>query len=163
MDFFSKVGNTISSKSKDVAKKAKEIAEVTNISSQIASKENSIRTLYTEIGKIVYGNYKEDKQEEVIDKFTAIDTYLDEIAALQVQMKAIKGIQVCPGCGSEVDIASDFCPKCGAKMPEKVEPVADDFEEAAEDATAEAADDATAEAADDADEAADEAGETTEE
>lgn len=134
MDFFNKVGSTISSKSKDAAKKAKEIAELTNMKSQVAAKENAIRALYTEIGKIVYGNYKDDKQEEVIDKFTAIDTYLEEIEAIKVQMKALKGIQVCDACGAEVDINSDFCPKCGAKMPEKVvEEVAEDFtEEAAE-------------------------------
>lgn len=153
MDFFNKVGNTISTKSKDVAKKAKEIAEITNLSSQVASKENSIRALYTEIGKIVYGNYKDDKQEEVIDKFTAIDTYLEEIDALKVQMKALKGIQVCDTCGAEVDINSDFCPKCGAKMPEKVveevveeavettEEVVEEVEEAVEEAVTETTED----------------------
>jgi hypothetical protein len=43
MDFFNKVGSTISSKSKDVTKKAKELAEIAKLTGQIAEKEESGR------------------------------------------------------------------------------------------------------------------------
>lgn len=46
MDFFNKVGSTISSKSKDVTKKAKELAEIAKLTGQIAEKEESVKGAY---------------------------------------------------------------------------------------------------------------------
>ena len=43
MDFFNKVGSSISNKSKNVAKKAKELAEISSLNSQINTQEEIIR------------------------------------------------------------------------------------------------------------------------
>ena len=67
MDFFNKVGSTISSKSKDVTKKAKELAEISKLTGQIAMKEESIKGTYIELGKYVYENQKDGAPEEVAE------------------------------------------------------------------------------------------------
>lgn len=62
MDLLSRFGSTISNKSKDVARKAKELAEISNLNSQISTQEEIIDKLCLEIGKVVY-----DKRETFPD------------------------------------------------------------------------------------------------
>lgn len=120
MDFFSKLGDKISSTSKDVAKKAKEVAEIANLNSQITTKESTIKSAYVEIGKYVYENLKEDAPAEIAEKFAAIDTLMAEIEEMKKNIQALKGVQVCPSCGKDVESGAAFCPGCGSKMPEPV-------------------------------------------
>lgn len=118
MDFLNKVGNTISSKSKDVTKKAKEVAEIAKLTGKIAEKEESIKGAYIELGKYVYESQKEDAPEEVAEKFAVIDTTVEEIEHLKREIRRLKGRQECPDCGKEVSYTAAFCSYCGAKLPE---------------------------------------------
>ena len=54
MDFFDKLGTTISTKGKEVTGKAKDLAEVANLKSQISTCESVIKKNYIEIGKKYY-------------------------------------------------------------------------------------------------------------
>ena len=118
MDFFNKVGSTISSKSKDVTKKAKELAEIAKLPGQIAEKEESVKGAYIELGKYVYDTQKEDAPEEVAEKFAVIDATVEEIDHLKKEIRRLKGRQECPDCGKEVSYSAAFCSYCGAKLPE---------------------------------------------
>lgn len=118
MDFFNKVGSTISSKSKDVTKKAKELAEIAKLTGQIAEKEESVKGAYIELGKYVYDTQKEDAPEEVAEKFAVIDATVEEIDHLKREIRRLKGRQECPDCGKEVSYSAAFCSYCGAKLPE---------------------------------------------
>ena len=118
MDFFNKVGSTISSKSKDVTKKAKELAEISKLTGQIAMKEESIKGTYIELGKYVYENQKEDAPEEVAEKFAVIDAAVEEIDRLKREVRKLKGRQQCPDCGKEVSYTAAFCQYCGGNPPE---------------------------------------------
>ena len=118
MDFFNKVGSTISSKSKDVTKKAKELAEIAKLTGQIAEKEESVKGAYIELGKYVYDTQKEDAPEEVTEKFAVIDATVEEIDHLKKEIRRLKGRQECPDCGKEVSYSAAFCSYCGAKLPE---------------------------------------------
>lgn len=120
MDFFSKLGDKISNTSKDVAKKAKDVAEIANLNSQITTKETTIKSTYVEIGKYVYENLKEDAPAEIAEKFAAIDALMAEIAEMKKNIQALKGVMVCPNCGKDVETGAAFCPGCGNKMPEPV-------------------------------------------
>ena len=118
MDFFNKVGSTISSKSKDVTKKAKELAEIAKLTGQIAEKEESVKGAYIELGKYVYDTQKEDAPEEVAEKFAVIDATVEEIDHLKKEIRRLKGRQECPDCGKEVSYSAAFCSYGGAKLPE---------------------------------------------
>lgn len=139
MDFFNKAKSTISSKSKDVAKKAKGMAEVASLNSQISSKETAIKALYLEIGKLVYETQKDAATGEVAEKIQNIDAYMTEIEGLKAQIKTVKGVTNCEECGAELADGVAFCPKCGKKVPEKL---IDAVVEAAEAATETAAEEA---------------------
>ena len=45
MDFFDKLGATITTKSKDVVQKTKDIAEIVKLNGQIANEEDAVRAV----------------------------------------------------------------------------------------------------------------------
>lgn len=128
MDFFNKAKEKLTKTSSDVAKKAKNLTEIAKLNSQVASNESTIKATYTEIGKYVYENLKDNAPEEIAEKMAAIDNALAEIDRLKAEIMKVKGCQKCPQCGNEVDSEVAFCPSCGNKMPEPVVDVVDEGE-----------------------------------
>ena len=117
MDFFNKVGSSISNKSKDVAKKAKELAEISSLNSQINTQEEIINKICLEIGKTVYEKRDAFSDPELEEKYTAASNAHAEIARLKSKIIFVKGAKQCPGCGNEVSLTSAFCPDCGTAVP----------------------------------------------
>lgn len=116
MDFFEKLGETISSKSKDVAKKAKEVAEVVSLNAKISTQEDIIEKTYLEIGQKYFEKNKSDSFNEYGAEFDVINHALDEIEKLKTEIQTIKNTKVCSKCNEEVQSESVFCPKCGAQF-----------------------------------------------
>ena len=106
MDLLSRFSSTISNKSKDVAKKAKELAEISNLNSQIDLQEEIIDKLCLEIGKTVYEKRDLFPDSALAEKYTAVTNAYAEIARLH---SAIIGI--------EVALGNAFCPSCGTAVP----------------------------------------------
>lgn len=52
MDFFEKLGDTITTKGKEVTGKAKDLAEIANLKGQIGTCEDVIKKNYIEIGRL---------------------------------------------------------------------------------------------------------------
>lgn len=92
MDFFERVGETITSKGKEVADKAKDVAEIANLRSQITACEDVIKKNYMEIGKLYYEQFKEAEYNEFVEQCTAITNAKNGIEALETKIKEIKGV-----------------------------------------------------------------------
>lgn len=128
MDFFNKVGSSISNKSKDVARKAKELAEISNLNSQINVQQDIIDKICLEIGKIVYEKRENFPDAELKEKYTAASNAHAEIARLKSKIIFVRGAKQCPNCGNEVPLTSSFCPDCGTAVPTPApEPVIEDI------------------------------------
>ena len=54
MAFFEKVGGNLAAKSRNVADKAKEMAEVNRLNGQIHSQKSMAEKIYVEIGRLIY-------------------------------------------------------------------------------------------------------------
>lgn len=134
MAFFDKLGETISSKSKDVAKKAKDMAEIASLNGKISSQEDIIRKAYIEIGKSFYEKYKDDLTNEFGAECEKITTANDEIVKIKGEIQKIKNCKVCSSCGAEIAGEAVFCPKCGFKF--EIESVEYDVTEAQEESEA---------------------------
>ena len=117
MDLLSRFSSTISNKSKDVAKKAKELAEISNLNSQIDLQEEIIDKLCLEIGKTVYEKRDLFPDSALAEKYTAVTNAYAEIARLHSAIITAKGANQCPGCGIEVALGNAFCPSCGTAVP----------------------------------------------
>ena len=92
MDFFDRIGETITTKGREVTDKAKDLAEVANLKGQIHTCEDVIRKRYMEIGKMYYEQHRSMPEEEYEDACRDIDNAHSTVADLENRIKEIKGI-----------------------------------------------------------------------
>ncbi len=92
MDFFEKIGDTISTKGKEAADKAKELAEIANLKSQISTCEEVIKKNYLEIGRLYYEQYADVPDAPFEKQCKAIRNAKNGVEDLQRKIKEIKGI-----------------------------------------------------------------------
>ncbi len=92
MEFFDKIGETLSTKGKEVSDKAKDMAEIVNLKGQIHTCEELIRKRYTEIGKIYYEKHGSTPEEEYIDACRDIENAQNAIIDLETRLKELKGV-----------------------------------------------------------------------
>ncbi len=92
MDIFEKIGDTISAKGKEAADKAKEIAEIASLRSQIATCEEIIKKNYLEIGRLYYERYGDMGEEYFEKQCRAVRNARNGAEQLQKKINEIKGL-----------------------------------------------------------------------
>ncbi len=92
MDFFEKMGETITSKGREVADKAKDLADIASLRSQISACEDVIKKNYMEIGKLYYEQFKEAEYNDFVEQCTAIENAKNGVKALEEKISDIKGV-----------------------------------------------------------------------
>lgn len=115
MSFFDDLGKTITNKSQDVAKKAKDITDVTRLNSQISSERKIIDNYYLEIGKLYYQRYQDVPEkgfEEYIEKIQKSEKNIEQ---WNKEIVRIKKLRKCVNCGADIPADALFCNVCGAR------------------------------------------------
>lgn len=92
MDFFEKLGETITAKGRQVADKAKDTAEILNLKSQISTCEEVIKMNYLEIGRLFYEQYGEDADAPFEKQRKAIKNARIGANELQAKVDRLKGL-----------------------------------------------------------------------
>lgn len=92
MDFFEKLGDTISSKGKEVADKAKDTAEILSLKSQISTCEEVIKKNYLEIGRLYYEQYGKEPDAPFEKQCKAIKNARIGVKDLQAKIDQLKGL-----------------------------------------------------------------------
>lgn len=92
MDFFEKLGDTITTKGKEVTGKAKDLAEIANLKSQISTCRDVVKKNYAEIGRLYFEKHGEEPEEEYEEFCRAIANAKAGIADLEEQIQKIKEI-----------------------------------------------------------------------
>lgn len=92
MDFFEKLGDTITTTGKAMTDKAKEVAEIANLKGQISACEDVIRKNYIEIGKTYFNKHAMEPGEEYSEACKAIERAQNAIVDLQDKIKDVKGV-----------------------------------------------------------------------
>lgn len=92
MDFINKVEETITTKGQVVVDKAKEMAEIASLKSQIGTCEEVIKKNYAEIGKIYYENFGDCPEELFTKQCRAIKNAQEGVKDLEAKIKEIKGV-----------------------------------------------------------------------
>lgn len=92
MDFFEKLGDTITTKGKEVADKAKNQAEILSLKSQIATCEEVIKKNYLEIGRLFYEQYGADADAPFEKQRKAIKNARIGVNELQAKIDQLKGL-----------------------------------------------------------------------
>lgn len=92
MDIIEKIGDTITIKGKEAAEKAKDVAEIVSLKSQIATCEDIMKKNYMEIGRIYYEQYGDMAEEIFAKQCRSIKNARNGVEQLQKKIKEIKGI-----------------------------------------------------------------------
>ncbi len=129
-DFLKKLGQGISTTSKNVRESVDTSRKKSALKRQINKAEDRIRVIKLSIGDAVYAAYDMDKAApSFADVCKEIDGLKDEISGYEVQIMALDGFKICDSCGEKIPVESVFCSKCGSRQPERVEVVdADDID-----------------------------------
>lgn len=121
-NLFEKISETITSKSKDIAKKAKDLVDVNTVKSNITEQKKIIRRTYASIGEQYYKDHISLGEHEYEVEFEIIGEANAKLKELYEELNSLKKVRVCPECGANVAMDSVFCNKCGTKLPEVQEP-----------------------------------------
>ena len=92
MDFFEKVVDTVTATGREAADKAKEMAEVARLKSQIATCEEVIKKNYLEIGRLFMEQYKDAEDAPFEKQRKAVLNAQEGIKDLQRKIREVKGI-----------------------------------------------------------------------
>lgn len=111
---------------KVVAKRTSEAITHTKLAFAVNEANNTLRDMYTEIGKTMYEKYLDGEPcgEEMLEQFERIDKQNAEIEMLNEKLAELKKSLKCPECGAYNSEDADFCSKCGAALEVRAE----DFE-----------------------------------
>lgn len=119
MSYFEKIGSSISNKSKDIVRKAKDASEVSSLNSIIKNENQKIELNYKMMGKLYFDKYGSAPADDFASAITAIKESMDKIAETQEMIKKIKGRRCCPACMTPFKTGSLFCAKCGTKLAQE--------------------------------------------
>ena len=115
-------------------KKTDEAVRFSKLKIRESQLNGDIKSKFEKLGALIYQMAKSgEKDNEQFDALMAeIDSCYDELADIDKQYDELRNEVTCPGCGAKSKIDNSYCPKCGAKLPErpvKTEKKADDTEE----------------------------------
>lgn len=119
MSYFEKIGNTISSKSRELVSKAKAVSETSSLNNIIKAEQQKIDTNYKMMGMIYFEKYGNTPSEEFKESINAVKMSMKKIEETQEQINKIRSRNCCPGCGEHFKSDAVFCSKCGARVREE--------------------------------------------
>lgn len=112
------LGRKVKKFSRDTVAEVQRMNEVRQFNARIHEEKKLLNSVYMEIGKKLYQQYKDaplegfqDEFHRIEERFTAIEVYAD-------QVRKIRGVRLCPNCNTEVSVTEKFCSNCGSKLPE---------------------------------------------
>lgn len=115
MAIFERIGEKITNTSQDVVKKAKEVAEISRLNTQIGMEENIVKEKFFELGQ----QYYQDNQKGIEGDYTSLILKIRESKAKIEQYKQDilkeKKVRCCGKCGAEMPMEAAFCSMCGNK------------------------------------------------
>lgn len=115
MDLFEKIGDKITSRSKDVAKKAKDLTELAKLNSKVHSYEDMVRETQLAIGRMYFDANRNNPMPEYMELFQQVINTQSAIEKCKDEISSIKGMRTCIKCGVEIANNATFCPTCGTR------------------------------------------------
>ena len=96
--------------------KTVQITNEIKMKSKINNNKEQIQALYKELGIMAFDAYKsntEISKEDIAPKCEEINSLLEEVARMKIEILTLKKLKKCVSCEAEIDQEDKFCPKCG--------------------------------------------------
>lgn len=119
MGFFEDAVITVKKAGKTVGEKATEVYDVSKKKISSAEIKNKIKAAYADMGKLVYEAKKNNinNDDKIAPYITLVDDLNLQMQRLQEEIDQIKNVVTCENCEAVNPLTSEFCSKCGAKLP----------------------------------------------
>ena len=124
MEIFEKISDAASKTYKFTAEKTSKIAKEAKIKMQINEYKGDIKDLYIEIGENVFEKYVKDEELDLSDlkaKCEMIKDLSDKIVECKDEILKLNEKRQCKKCYEEIDLSSNYCPKCGEEQEKIIE------------------------------------------
>lgn len=119
MDFFQKIGNTLSNTGKDIAEKTKKMSDTSKLNHEITKQQEAIDKTYSQIGKLYFEKYSNLDCPELKELCNSITEANSKIESYKKEITQIKGLINCPKCKNQVSTSATFCGNCGYNLKEE--------------------------------------------
>ena len=118
MGFFDDVLNKTKETVDIVGKKTGEAVNVQKLKFDISSIETKREKDFATLGKLCFAELKNssDIAPEVKEVIKSIDLKGEKINALNFELAKFQNRRFCAKCGAPIDVSSNFCRVCGAKV-----------------------------------------------
>lgn len=124
MEFLNDLKKNITGTAKDMKRKSEDMIEITKLSVSVGSDEEKLKKMIYELGLETYKSYCENPEESnCTKKCVEISRLEDVIKRSKEKILVLRGTIECGTCHAVVDLDSNFCPKCGAKIDKPDPPV----------------------------------------
>lgn len=119
-DTASKLFKGAESVTKTTIKKTSESVSTLKLNYSIKEVENSIDSIYKDLGKMIYDEYKDGAEFTgvYLDNCQKIDEYYEEIEILKTKIAETNNKLLCPNCGKYNEAGAKFCSGCGQVFSE---------------------------------------------
>ncbi len=125
MNILDNLSKKVAGTYKTAAKASGELLEETRLRLAIISEQNKIDELYEKLGDKVYSMYEEG--ESLGEKFDGdcekIQEIKQRISSMKNRVKELRNVKTCTRCSTEVNLAYQYCPRCGEKLEMPPPPV----------------------------------------
>ncbi len=94
---------------------------ISQLQKSIDEKTASINRYFDEIGRLYYGQYRDeqaDVSKDINSRCDAITALYLDIEAHKLKILFEKGLKLCANCKAENPLAHAYCSTCGTKFPE---------------------------------------------
>ena len=118
MDFrdqFRKMSGDVGKMAREVADTSKKATARARIRRMINTCNDSLQTIYQEIGTRYYTENQCDPQEQYAGLFQQAADTIAQIDVLKSELAGLDHAVICPSCGSKVMETQRFCPNCGCR------------------------------------------------
>lgn len=121
MSFVDNIVNTTKNVAVTAGKKTGDAIGISKLKVKNTQINIDIKSKNEKLGALVYDMAKTgEKDTEAFDALVAeIDAAKAELEENNKQLDELRGKVTCTACGVKTDNDNSYCPKCGAKLPEK--------------------------------------------
>ena len=128
MSFFEDVINTTKSAAATAGKKTDEAVRFTKLKIKESQTTGDIKAHFEKLGQMAYEMQKsENPASNLFDaEVEEIDKLYEKLSEINLLLDDLRQEVTCTECGAKTKSDNSFCPKCGAKLPEKSVPKEDE-------------------------------------
>ncbi len=116
MEFLDIVKTKLNNAGQEVTTQTKNLTEMAKISSEVSSNNKMLTELFKSIGERVYKENLNNPECSSYEDIQKISSIRERNESLQNKVDKMKGLMICPKCGTKLPGGSEYCKSCGSSL-----------------------------------------------